>query len=221
MMDNDRYGVKQNITSAIFRLEPMTETDKKAQTRARILAGAGRTFRASGYGGAGVDALAKEAGVTSGAFYSYFKSKADAFREAVVLGMQDLERAVLDLQAADESGWRQRFIDFYLGERRTCAPTEACALQSLSGEVARADDVTRAAYEQTLRAVIAAATQGMPAATSRERRRDAIVMLALLSGAVSLARAVRDPELSLEIASAVRHALLGAAGSAKKPKKPG
>lgn len=196
----------------------MTDPDKRSHTRARILAGAGRTFRASGYGGAGVDALAKEAGVTSGAFYSYFKSKADAFRETVIVGMQELERALLDLQASDESHWRQHFIDFYLGERRTCAPTEACVLQSLSGEVARADDATRTAYEQTLRAVIVAATRGMSAATSKERRRDAIVMLAMLSGAVSLARAVHDPELSLEIAGAVRQALLGAA---KTPKKSG
>lgn len=196
----------------------MTETDKKTQTRSRILAGAGRAFRANGYGAAGVDALAKEAGVTSGAFYSYFKSKADAFRETVVGGMRDLEQAVLELQAADESGWRHRFIDFYLGERRTCAPTETCALQSLSGEVARADDATRGAYEETLRAVIAAVTRGMPAGTSKERRRDAIVMLALLSGAVSLARAVQDPTLSLEIAAAVRSALLGTPSARKSGK---
>jgi len=197
----------------------MTETDKKTQTRSRILAGAGRAFRANGYGAAGVDALAKEAGVTSGAFYSYFKSKADAFRETVVGGMRELERAVVDLQAADESGWRQRFIDFYLGERRTCAPTETCALQSLSGEVARADDATRIAYEETLRSVIAAVTRGMPAATPKERRRDAIAMLALLSGAVSLARAVRDPALSLEIAEAVRYVLLGSPSARKSGKK--
>jgi len=189
--------------------EAMTGTDKKTETRSRILAGAGRAFRANGYGAAGVDALAKEAGVTSGAFYSYFKSKAEAFRETVVGGLHDLEQAVLGLQAADESGWRQRFVDFYLGERRTCAPTETCALQSLTGEVARADDATRDAYEQALRSVIAATTRGMPGATPKERRREAIVMLALLSGAVSLARAVQDPALSLEIAAAVRGALLG------------
>jgi TetR/AcrR family transcriptional regulator, transcriptional repressor for nem operon len=148
----------------------MTETDTKTQTRSCILAGAGRAFRANGYGAAGVDALAKEAGVTSGAFYAYFKAEADAFRETLVCGMRELEQAVLDLEAADESGRRQRFIEFYVGERRTCAPTETCGLQSLSGEVACADQATRGAYEETLRTVIAAVTRGMPAGTPKERR---------------------------------------------------
>ena len=76
----------------------MEKGAKKEETRARILAGAGRTFRSQGYGGAGVDGVAKAAGVTSGAFYAHFKSKAEAFREAVVVGMQDLEGAIRNLR---------------------------------------------------------------------------------------------------------------------------
>ena len=67
---------------------------KKEESRARILAGAGRGFRGHGYGGLGVDALTKEAGVTSGAFYAHFKSKAEAFRETVAIGMNDLKAGV-------------------------------------------------------------------------------------------------------------------------------
>src|SRR4051794_23105170 len=117
----------------------MTDGSKKQETRARIVAGAGRAFRSHGYGGAGVDGLAKAAGVTSGAFYAYFKSKADAFRESVVAGMQDLERGILAQRASGGSAWLERFVEFYMGERRTCALDESCALQSLTGEVARAD----------------------------------------------------------------------------------
>src|SRR4051812_15103963 len=105
------------------------ETSRKKQTRALILAGAGRTFRSHGYEGSGVDGVAKAAGVTSGAFYAYFKSKADAFRETVLTGMQDLETAIRNLRAEAESGWVEQFVDFYLGEKRTCALTESCALQ--------------------------------------------------------------------------------------------
>lgn len=67
---------------------------KKEETRARILAGAGRAFRSQGYGGSGVDGLAQAAGVTSGAFYAHFSSKADAFRESVVAGMRELEAGI-------------------------------------------------------------------------------------------------------------------------------
>jgi TetR/AcrR family transcriptional regulator, transcriptional repressor for nem operon len=188
----------------------MTNSAKKEQTRARILAGAGRSFRSHGYDGSGVDGVAKAAGVTSGAFYANFKSKADAFRETVVAGMQELENAIRNLRAQSESTWLEQFVDFYLGEKRTCALTESCALQSLTGEVARADSETRAAYEARLRGVIDAAAKGIDAASAKARRNEAIVMLALLSGGVSLARAVKDPAFSEEIALAIRGALKAA-----------
>lgn len=179
---------------------------KKKQTRARILAGAGRAFRSQGYGGSGVDGLAKEAGVTSGAFYSYFKSKADAFREAVQTGMQDLAQGIRGVRASAGERWVPAFVDFYLTERRTCSLTESCALQSLTGEVARADEATRQAFEAELNAVVDVAADGLEG-SAKARRKQALVMLALLSGGVSLARAVNDPAFSEEIAAAVRGAL--------------
>lgn len=176
---------------------------KKEDTRTRIVAGAGRAFRRMGYG-AGVDGLAKAAGVTSGAFYTHFSSKADVFREAVVAGLRELQSGVRGLQATSKSRWLRRFVDFYVSEKRTCAPSESCALQSLTGEVARADDETRAAYETELAGVIDATAAGIDADSRRERRRQAIVLLALLSGGVSLSRAVLDPARAAEIADAVR-----------------
>lgn len=62
----------------------------KQESRARIVAAAGRGFRRLGYGGIGVDGLAREADVTHGAFYGHFRSKAEAFRAAVVAGLREL-----------------------------------------------------------------------------------------------------------------------------------
>lgn len=191
--------------------------DRKEESRARILASAGRGFRSRGYGGLGVDGLAKEAGVTSGAFYAHFRSKAAAFREAVALGMRDLRLAIDRLRAEGGAGWRQRFIDLYLGERRTCDLAESCALQSLTGEVARADDEARAAYEAELRLVVDSAAAGMQGATAAERRAEAMALLALLAGGVSVARAVRDPAFAEEIAAAVRQAAIRLAGDPPPP----
>ncbi len=192
---------------------------QKEESRARILASAGRGFRSRGYGALGVDGLAKAAGVTSGAFYAHFTSKAAAFREAVVAGMEDLRAGIEQMRAAGPDGWRQRFVDFYLGDRRTCSLAESCALQSLTGEVARADDDVRAAYEAELRRVIDAAAAGMDAGTGAERRADATALLALLAGGVSLARAVKDPALSDEIAAAVRRAAAALEASTKPARK--
>jgi len=110
---------------------------KKEESRARILTSAGRGFRSRGFGGSGVDGLAKDAEVTSGAFYAHFKSKAAAFREAVVVGLEDLRRGIGQAREQMGGNWRGWFVDFYLGERRTCDLAESCALQSLSSEVAQ------------------------------------------------------------------------------------
>ena len=77
---------------------------QKEESRARILASAGRGFRARGYGGLGVDELAKQAGVTSGAFYAHFKSKAAAFREAIAAGLDDLRNGVTEFRQAAGRG---------------------------------------------------------------------------------------------------------------------
>ncbi len=173
---------------------------RKEEGRARILESAGRGFRAQGFGGIGIDGLAKAAGVTSGAFYAHFRSKAEAFRAAVAAGMAELRAGIEQCRTQHGRDWRTAFIEFYMGERLTCDLAESCALQSLTGEVARADAGTRAAYTQELRGVLEAATAG-------ELRRDrAIALLALLSGGVTLARAVDDPQLAQDIADAVRDA---------------
>jgi TetR/AcrR family transcriptional repressor of nem operon len=195
---------------------------KKEETRARILAGAGRAFRTLGFGGAGVDGLAKASGVTSGAFYAHFDSKATAFREAVVAGMRDLSSAIRNVR--DEAGekWIHRFVDFYVSEKRTCDPGDTCALQSLTADIERSDPETRKAYEAELRAVIDAAADGIDAGKPEARRKQAITLLVLLAGGVTLARAVRDPALAAEIASAVRAAALGTPARVRpaQPKAP-
>jgi TetR/AcrR family transcriptional regulator, transcriptional repressor for nem operon len=197
----------------------MDKTPKREQTRARILAGAGRTFRSNGYGAAGVDALATAAGVTSGAFYSHFGSKADAFRESVQQGMQELQGGIRHFREQAGDNWVAAFVEFYLGERRTCPLTESCALQSLTGEIERADERTRDTFETELNGVVDAAAEGLDAATAKARRQQAIVMLALLSGGVSLARAVNDPAISQEIAAAVRGVLNPAPAKPSRPAK--
>ena len=179
---------------------------KKEESHARILASAGRVFRRHGYGGVGVDGLAKEAGVTSGAFYAHFTSKAAAFRQAVVAGMQDLRAGIEQLRGTRADDWRRGLVDIYMGDRVDCDMGESCALQNLAVEVARSDEASRSAFERELRGVIEAAASGMEQGTDAENRRDAIALLSLLTGGVSVARAVQDAALRDEIVAGVRHA---------------
>jgi TetR/AcrR family transcriptional regulator, transcriptional repressor for nem operon len=187
---------------------------QKEQTRQRILEAAGRGFRKNGFGGIGVDGLAKEAGLTSGAFYGHFDSKADAFRESVVQGMARLRAGVLHCQAQHGRAWWPAFVRFYLSDRRVCDLAQGCTLQIMPAEVARADASARAAFEQGLREVAQAIVEG-PVSRRAPRRLDAAcAALSSLVGAVTLARAMASSDFAAQIAQATEQALLGAATTA-------
>ena len=174
----------------------------------KILNAAGRGFRRLGFGGIGVDGLAKDAGVTSGAFYGHFPSKAEAFKAAAVAGLVQLREAIEDLRAKEGDGWLSSFVDFYMSVRRTCDLAESCALQSLTPEVARADHGTKTAYEAELVKVAEAVANGFPNGSLAIRRRTAWAILALLSGGVSMARSAADPKTGAHIAASIKAAVI-------------
>ncbi len=188
----------------------MSRTEQKAMTRQRIVEAAGRGFRRSGYGGIGVDGLAKEAGMTSGAFYVHFASKGAAFRDAVSHGLADLKAGVLYFQAEHGRTWWPAFVHFYLNAKRLCDLSESCSLQSLSPEVARSDDQARAAFEAGLLDVAAAILSGPKSPEMPLDQDGACAALASLVGAVTLARAVGSAAMAEQIATATGRVLLGA-----------
>lgn len=177
----------------------------KEEARSRILSAAGRGFRRLGYGGIGVDGLAKEAGVTSGAFYGHFSSKAEAFRAASVAGLVELREGIERVQAEQGDAWLASFAKFYMSVRRTCNLGESCALQSMTPEVARADDQTKAAYEMELLKVVETVAKGLKHGSLAKRRQTAWAILSLLSGSVTLARSAGDAEVGRQIAAAVNN----------------
>jgi AcrR family transcriptional regulator len=180
--------------------------EHKQQTRERIMDAAARVFREDGFGGAGIDGLTKAAGVTNGAFYGHFKTKTDAFREAVVAGLNGLRTTISAFRAEHGAAWIPAFARFYLGPRQEVPLGEACALPTLSPEVMRADPETRTAFSAGLQALIDAVAAGRPEPDAGARQDAAIVMLALLAGGAMLGRAVNDPALAARINRTIERA---------------
>lgn len=171
------------------------KADHKAESRAKLLDAAGRAFRRQGFGGIGVDGLAKEAGMTSGAFYTHFKSKDLAFEEVVDQGLDALHDAILAARADYGALWLDRFIDQYLGERLRGPMDQSCPLQSLSADVMRAPESTRTGYEEALLRITRVLADGLdPSLSETQRLGRASTLLALLSGGATMARAMASPE---------------------------
>ncbi|OCQ23826.1 hypothetical protein A7985_07770 [Pseudoalteromonas luteoviolacea] len=177
---------------------------KKEQTHQRILESMHKTFRQNGYDGAGVNSLANGAGVTSGAFYAHFGSKPNAFREVVTEGVNQLDSALQSFQERHGDQWLDKFISFYLQEKRCSDLSESCALQSLTPEVIRADDETRSTFEASLLKVVETFEQG----TKERNDLNTWATLATLIGGVTLARAVKDPQVAEEIATSVQQHII-------------
>lgn len=186
----------------------MARSEQKEQTRQRIVEAAARGFRSSGYG-LGVDGLARQAGVTSGAFYVHFGSKSEAFAEAVRHGLQELEAGVRQMQAEHGRNWWPAFVRFYLGFKRTCDLAESCSLQSLTPELARADENARRAFDAGFEAVARAVLEGPKSPGAPRSFEAACLALSTLVGAVTLARAAGGTALAAGIAEAAGQALLG------------
>ncbi|HEY8097367.1 MAG TPA: TetR/AcrR family transcriptional regulator, partial [Methylobacter sp.] len=160
------------------------------------------------YSGIGVDGLAKEAGVTSGAFYGHFDSKKSAFEAAIAVGLNDVRLAITHLQEQYGETWWEEFAKIYMNQKRTCDLTESCALQSLTPEVGRSDVSIRSLFEIELLKIIALANEGSTQPSDSSANEKTLANLAMLIGGVTLARAVNDEKLSNEIAIAIQKAVI-------------
>ena len=179
--------------------------EQTAETHARILDVAGKLFRERGFDGIGVADLMKSAGLTHGAFYSHFESKnalASQVSEDVLKQTTCAWSAIAD--AGGDGGGFEAFIATYLSKSHRDDPGNGCLIAALGEDVGRQESSVRRAFTSGLRPMIDFLTRhtvGRSAAAKRER---ALVALATLVGAVVLARAVDDANLSDEVLQAAR-----------------
>jgi TetR/AcrR family transcriptional regulator, transcriptional repressor for nem operon len=176
--------------------------EQAAENRGRIVDVAAQRFRERGFEGIGVSDLMKEAGLTHGGFYGHFGSKEELMAEAY---RKALEHSHADWRKRAE-GSREPLVDMarhYLTTRHRDNPGRGCAVAALGADVARQGPAVRQAFTEGLRTALdfmAGLAQGR---TAKAKRRKAIQAYASWIGAMVLARAVDEPELSREILEAV------------------
>lgn len=180
----------------------------KEETRRKILDAAARRFRVEGYDGLGVDGLSQAAGVSNGAFYGNFASKADAYREIVVSGLEALRKGIEGFREDSGPEWVSDLANFYFSKPKIDCAENTCALPIFAPETARAPTEMRDAFQIELLKVKDALAAGLKGKDADDR---AWRMLALFAGGVTLARAVPDPDLSQHIAAVAREAVIALA----------
>lgn len=193
----------------------MAETaERKLETRRRILAAASKGFRSRGYAGTGVDGIAKEAGVTSGAFYAHLGSKDEAFAAALEIGLDEALTAIPTFQAQHGAQWLEVFVDYYIGRAHRVDLAYGCAMATLSPEVVRFGPAIHALYEKKMTAIVDAFAEGLASGSMDERRSRARATIALLIGGLTVARGMESGAAADAVAESVKSAAVAAAGLA-------
>ena len=174
---------------------------EKARNHERILELGAARFREVGIEGVGVADLMKEAGLTHGGFYRHFGSRDDMVAEVVERAMASGRKALdpMTQSKGERHDVLARLIDFYLSAAHRDSLPTSCPVTALARDVARSNDRARSAYTQSVATFLEVFTRLAVGDRPKVRRAKAVGALSTLVGALSLARAVNDEDLSTEI----------------------
>jgi AcrR family transcriptional regulator len=169
----------------------------KDETRRHILDVASAQFRESGIAAVGLAGIMSEAGLTNGAFYSHFASKEDLVREVLTDALtrrEERHKANLENGVALETTIRD-----YLSARHRDRAGTGCPTAALVAEIARHPKATRDAFTSKVADIVVLMAEQIRQGSAKDRRRKAITIYSTMVGALQLARAVNDRQLSDEI----------------------
>jgi TetR/AcrR family transcriptional repressor of nem operon len=175
-----------------------------AKHRQEIVAAAARMLRERGIEGTSVADIMQAAGLTHGGFYRHFASKEALVAEAAEAAYGDI---LNDLAAKSEKQGAveavAEYIAQYLSRRHVTKPGFGCPMAALGVEVAREGASVQESFANGTQGLLDTLSAGLTG-TASERRAKAIRLLAMLVGAVVIARAVGDNRLGEEVLSACR-----------------
>ena len=186
---------------------------KKEATRERILRVAARAIRKHGFEGVGVADVMKEAGLTHGGFYAHFESRdallAAAADQAGAETIESLTRAIATAKPGQELA---ALVDTYLSDGHVAAPEQGCAMAAAGSEVPRQQAEVRRAAHRRIKDLIGLIERQFPEWGRSTAHDKAMGIASTLVGALVLARAVDDAQLSNRIRKAARELIRATVG---------
>jgi TetR/AcrR family transcriptional regulator, transcriptional repressor for nem operon len=174
------------------------EKGRKDASRRRIMEVAAERFRSDGIAASGLAGIMSEAGLTNGAFYPHFQSKAELVRESVGAALEDQARR---LQDAFDAGGLDAVLAAYLSTEHRDDPASGCVSAALLPEIARQPPGTRNFYAERLLSIVRQMASSLPR-QSPDAEGVALGVYATLIGTLQLARAVKGTPLSDRILAA-------------------
>lgn len=189
----------------------------KAESHKRILDVAARRFRERGFDGVGLADLMEEAGLTLGGFYKHFPSRDALVAEATAHAFNSVDRRLAKAMPDVPQARFEAFLDAYLAASHRDDVGNGCVVATLAMDAARhpaAREVFGVNFRDKADKVAALLSW-----SGEDGRARGGAVIAAMAGAVAVARAVDDEQLSDAILAAARK-LIAAAVSADVRKTP-
>jgi TetR/AcrR family transcriptional repressor of nem operon len=169
-------------------------------------------FRERGLNGVSVNDLMAAVGLTHGGFYGHFASKDELVAVASRRAAEESDQRWEALSSQPGKHTLQTLIDGYLSVKHRDCPAEGCVVTALAADVARegADKPVHQAYLSGAKSMLARLESLSSLEDEQQRQQQALAQMAMLVGALTLARATRGDALSEQFLNAARQALLPA-----------
>jgi TetR/AcrR family transcriptional regulator, transcriptional repressor for nem operon len=173
-----------------------------AENRQTVIDVASRLFRERGFDGIGLKDLMEGAGLTQGAFYKQFASKEDLIAQASTRALESACRRWSAAAEANPQDPLSAVIAFYLSMDHRAERMDGCPVVALGSDAARQGVDVKASFEAGIRKYLEMVGHWVGEADSEEASGKAMAVLSTMVGAVVLARAVNDEQLSQQFLQA-------------------
>jgi TetR/AcrR family transcriptional repressor of nem operon len=183
------------------------------RTRDKIIESARRHFNRKGFENVSIDAIMAGAGLTRGAFYKYFHSKSDLYREALRCFFTDpnWKNRWRGVKFDPASPMAAQIVRAYLSRAHYEDVENSCPMVALPCDVARGGAGIKSAFEGVFKAMVATIQSEVPG-RSRQRRDGALAIAALCIGGMVVARSLNDVTLADGLRNAAAKAALSLGG---------
>ena len=162
-------------------------------------------FTQKGFEVTSIDEIMAGADMTRGAFYAHFSSKSELYREALIHAAEKTRLRYNKPDKTTEQSWLKVLLRGYLhNDHVQQKGTASCPLAFLATDVAVRDQPVRSAYTDAFR-TMNNLVAGYTNSQSASDRNTILAATAMLIGAVAVARALDDQQLTDDLLKSCKH----------------
>jgi TetR/AcrR family transcriptional regulator, transcriptional repressor for nem operon len=193
----------------------------REKIRSQIVDSARRLFNRNGFENVSIDAIMAHAGLTRGAFYSYFESKSDLYAEVLGCFFTDpnwknrWKGVKVDLASPDAG---PQIIRAYLSRQHLDDVENSCPMVALPCDVARSGARVKVAFENVFKAMVDVLSREVKN-RAQPSETIALAIASLCIGGMVVARSMNDRQFADQLRDAATHAALSLGGWKRKTAK--